>query len=568
MPKSSAAQLDSYDVVVVGTGAAGLSAAVSARSLGLSTLLIEASPYIGGSTSRSGGVIWIPANPYRTASPRPDQPDDAIAYIRAEAGDYYDEDAARLFVQSAGHAVQFLARHGGLSYTGPTFWPDYHPFLDGAREGGRSMRIDEFDGRTLGDYFNRLRPPLASMTLFGGMMVSGNDLYHLLRARRSFASALHVLKILSRHALDRISYSRGTRLCNGSALVGRLLYRYLELGGELMTETALVGIQANDLKITACSLQPASGPQQRIQCEALVLAGGGLGRAHDLRHRLGAKSATPASGSISLSPDSVRGETIEAALAIGARIDARQHDIAAWVPVSEVPDSGNFFPHFFDRSKPGFIMIDETGQRFVNEASSYHDIGAQMKQRGIQTAHIIFDHRALSRYGVGVVAPGTFRLSKWVRSGYLIQADTIEALAGQIGVQSDTLSACLQQYNRHAQLGSDPQFHKGESPYDRYIGDAEHRPNPCVAPIENPPFYAVKTRLGDIGTFCGLATTPDGLVLSHQNSPFDGLYAVGNDRASLFGGTYPAAGITLGPALAHGVIAAHRIAKRPWPPAP
>jgi hypothetical protein len=315
-----------------------------------------------------------------------------------------------------------------------------------------------------------------------------------------------------------------------------------------------------------------------------VLAGGGLGGQHNLRRRLGVAKALPTGDSISLSPDSVQGETIQAALAIGAQMDARQHDIAAWVPVSAVPSaqgtppvgasdidstrsgSGSFFPHFFDRSKPGFIMVDERGMRFVNEASSYHDIGAQMKRQGIQTAHIVFDHRALSRYGVGMVAPGSLRRSRWVQSGYLLEADRIEVLADKIGVRPNFLIETLTEYNRHARQGSDPQFHKGESPYDRYIGDAEHQPNPCVAALDQPPYYAVRTRLGDIGTFCGLATEADGRVLNDQNRPIGGLYAVGNDRASLFGGTYPAAGITLGPALTHGVIAAHCIAGRAWPP--
>ena len=212
-------------------------------------------------------------------------------------------------------------------------------------------------------------------------------------------------------------------------------------------------------------------------------------------------------------------------------------------------------------------MIDEHGKRFVNEASSYHDIGSRMKQLGLRFAYILCDHRALRRYGVGVVPPGTLRLSSWIRSGYLIRASSIVALARQIGVDNDTLQTTLANYNAHAVAGRDPTFKKGETPYELYIGDPDHHPNPCVAPIGSTPLYAVRVELGDIGTFCGLATKPTGEVIDSEDLVIEGLYAVGNDRASVFGGTYPAAGITLGPALAHGVKVAHHIAGRDWPPA-
>ena len=215
MHSSFDADAKEFDVIVAGSGAAGLATAVSCRILGLSTMLLEASPWIGGSTALSGGVLWIPGNPYRPASPEPEDLEHALAYIRAECGTNFDQSAASAFVQAAGASVKFLAEQGGLAYTGPAFWPDYHQELHGAREGGRSMRIEDFDGRLLGEVFSRLRRPLRSMTLFGGMMVGGNDLYHLLRARRSLKSAAHVAKILTRHFVDRLSHPRGTRLCNG-----------------------------------------------------------------------------------------------------------------------------------------------------------------------------------------------------------------------------------------------------------------------------------------------------------------------------------------------------------------
>ena len=277
MHSSFDADAKEFDVIVAGSGAAGLATAVSCRILGLSTMLLEASPWIGGSTALSGGVLWIPGNPYRPASPEPEDLEHALAYIRAECGTNFDQSAASAFVQAAGASVKFLAEQGGLAYTGPAFWPDYHQELHGAREGGRSMRIEDFDGRMLGEVFSRLRRPLRSMTLFGGMMVGGNDLYHLLRARRSLKSAAHVAKILTRHFVDRLSHPRGTRLCNGSALVARLLYRYLELGGKLSVDTCLTKIVRTQGQIAGCEITSDARGAIALKCRALVLAGGGVG---------------------------------------------------------------------------------------------------------------------------------------------------------------------------------------------------------------------------------------------------------------------------------------------------
>lgn len=570
MHLSLPADTEGFDVIVVGSGAAGLATAVTCRVLGLSTLLLEASPFLGGTSALSGGVLWVPGNPYRSTSPEPEDLGDALGYIRSESGINFDHDAAEAFVYAAGASVKFLADHGGLVYTGPAFWPDYHQKLHGSRQGGRSMRVEDFDGRQLGDIFPKLRPPLPSMTLFGGMMVGGNDLYHLLRARHSLKSAAHVAKILSRHFVDRLSHPRGTRLCNGSALVARLLHRYLELGGKVATDTTLTKIIKVDDRITGCEVRSEIQGSRTFRSRALVLAGGGLGGNHELRRSFGSKVFVPAFESISLSPKSVRGNSICAALDIGACIDSRQHDIAAWVPVSRIGGNDStepvYFPHFFDRSKPGFILVNARGERFVNEASSYHDIGACMARNDIRVAYIVCDHTALRRYGVGVVPPGTPRLSRWIRDGYLVRAKNIQSLAQLICIEAKVLEGTVSEYNQHADQGVDPVFRKGETPYEKYIGDPEHMPNPCVAPLSQGPFYAVRVQLGDIGTFCGLATRASGLVLDGKAEGIHGLYAVGNDRASIFGGTYPAAGITLGPALTHAVTTAHSIAGLSWPP--
>jgi hypothetical protein len=247
---------------------------------------------------------------------------------------------------------------------------------------------------------------------------------------------------------------------------------------------------------------------------------------------------------------------------VGADINRSMLDPAAWVPISSIewgPGETGWFPHFFDRSKPGFIMVDASGRRFVNEASSYHDIGRAMRELSADrcgNVHIIADHRALSRYGVGVVGPLAPLISSWRRNGYLKCAHSIGGLAAAIGVDPARLEETVGRYNADAAQGRDAEFNKGNSAYARYIGDPAAPMNPSVAALVQAPFYAVRVILGDLGTFAGLRADPDGRVLGADGAPITGLFAVGNDRASVFGGTYPAAGITLGPALTFGYRAA------------
>ena len=424
------------------------------------------------------------------------------------------------------------------------------------------MRVEDFDGRLLGENFRRLRPPLKSMTLFGGMMVSGNDLYHLLRAKHSPRSLWYVTKILIRHALDRMRYSRGTRLTNGSALSARLLHRYLLLGGDLLTSASLKHLTQHEARVVGCKVEVEGHLRELKAAKAVVLATGGLGHNHEMRRTLHTTGQMSVRDSVSLVPKTVKGEGIMAALEVGAHLNTKQHDIAAWVPVSRVPGSDLtklYFPHFFDRSKPGFLMVNAAGIRFVNEAKSYHDIGREMKARGFNEAFIICDHLALTRYGVGVVPPLSPLIKRWIRSGYLVRSADFSGLAKSSGIEPEGLLRTISAYNEYASEGKDPLFDKGNTAYETFIGDSEAKKNPCVAPLSSPPFYAIRVVLGDIGTFCGVSTDRSGRVRDFSGGSITGLYAVGNDRASIFGGTYPAAGITLGPALVHAVQAGRHI---------
>ena len=294
----------------------------------------------------------------------------------------------------------------------------------------------------------------------------------------------------------------------------------------------------------------------------MVLACGGF--PHDLERR---KRLFPHAVHYSPAPAGNAGDGLRLAQRAGARVDEDLPNAAAWVPVSRVPRTdGSFglFPHFIDRAKPGVIAVTRKGRRFVNEGNSYHDF-VQALLREVPTdpepcAWLVADHRAIRAYGLGFVKPRPLPLTPHLNSGYLISAPDCRDLAAKIGVDPTALANTVNRFNQNAKSGTDPDFHKGENAYNRFYGDPDIKPNPCIAPIAEPPFYAVKVVVGDLGTYAGIATNGSAQVLDERKRPIPGLYACGNDALSIMGGNYPGPGITLGPAMTFGWIAGRHLA--------
>jgi succinate dehydrogenase/fumarate reductase flavoprotein subunit len=237
------------------------------------------------------------------------------------------------------------------------------------------------------------------------------------------------------------------------------------------------------------------------------------------------------------------------------------------MPVSKVEFSDGqtgVFPHLLDRYKPGVIGVLKNGQRFTNESNSYHDVGAAMihacEGMGETAMWLVCDKTTLGKYGLGYVKPSPMPIGRFLRNGYLVEGRTLAELASKAGIDAAGLEATVQAYNRGAVRGEDPAYGRGSTAFNRYLADPEHRPNPCVAPVQNGPFYAVKLVMGDLGTFDGVRTSVVGEVLRRDGTPIEGLYAVGNDRASIMGGNYPGAGITHGPNMTFGYVTANHIA--------
>lgn len=555
------------DVLVAGSGASGFAAAITARLAGLDVVMVEKEALFGGTTAYSAGVVWIPANSHARRAGIQDRPEDALTYLRSIAGNRLDVARAEAFVASAAPMLDFLEANTHVRYRLSPTWADYEPDLPGGSSGGRSLGPETFDGRRLGPAFDQLRPPLPTMMLFGGMMVGRDDLPHYFRMARQPRSAAYVARIAARFARDRLTFRRGTRLVNGNALVAMLALTAQERGIPLWLSSPIVRLVVREGRVGG-AIVAREGHEVAVEARrGVVLACGGFPGNAELRARL-YDHVGRGHPHYPLAPATNTGDGISIAEAAGGAFNSDVHQPAAWTPVSHVPQPGGGtlpFPHFVDRGKPGFVAVDRRGRRFVNEAKSYHVFVPAMIEACRGDARIecwnICDHRAIRRFGLGAAPPRPGRLAPYLASGYLTRAATVEELGARLGIDPQGLARTVRGYNQGAARGEDPQFGRGGDAYQRFNGWPDEPINPCVAPLAKPPFYGVRLTPGDIGTFAGLATDPDGRVLNARRQPVAGLYAVGNDAASVMVGTYPGAGITLGPALTFGWLAGRALAR-------
>lgn len=554
------------DLIVVGSGAAGLSCAITAKKRGLDVVVLEKEPVFGGTTALSGGVLWIPLNHHGRKQNAADTVEAVRTYMMQETGSYFDEAAVQAFVENGPKMVEFFERETAMKFI-PTLYPDYHPDVPGGVDIGRSILAEPYDIRGLGKDMPRLKLPLRTITFIGMMFNSSNaDLKHFFRATKSLTSFVYVAKRLANHIKELVLYRRAINVTSGNALAARLAKSALDLGIPILTSTPAKQILMEG--DTAVGVQVAGeGGERRITARhGVVLACGGF--PHDVK-RIAQAYPHLRSGGEHLSPTPVSntGDGVAMAEAAGGVVDIRFKDTSAWMPVSRVvfPDGEvGVFPHLLDRYKPGVIGVLRNGKRFTNESNSYHDVGAAMIEacRGQkETAMwLVCDKTTLSKYGLGYVKPAPMPIGRFIKNGYLFEGKTLADLARATGIDAAGLEEAVREYNVHAVKGEDPAFGRGRTSFNRYLADPDNRPNPCVAPVQNGPFYAVKVIMGDLGTFDGVQTSVVGEVKKRDGSVISGLYAVGNDRASIMGGNYPGAGITHGPNMTFGFVTANHIA--------
>lgn len=551
----------SCDLLVVGSGAAGMAAAISAKHRGLDVVIIEKAPVFGGSTAVSGGAIWVPCNPLMLAAGLADSRDAARRYIEKETGNLFNAELVDAFLARGPEAIGFFHDKTALTMSHRAVSPDYHPTVEGATEGGRALDAHDYDGRRLGRDLYRMRPPIPEFTILGGMPLGRPDIGHFLRLTRSARSARYAAGRVLSYLRDRLTWGRNTRLVMGAAVSGRLAETVFALGIPLFTSHELVRLVQDDAgRVVGAEIKGPKGLVRIAASRGIVLAAGGFphdaarrGRVFDhVRRGLPHYSMSPVSGT---------GGAIAAAEAVGAGFIETNANGGFWTPVSLLPNpdgSVRPYPHLFlDRAKPGVIAVGHDGRRFVNEASSYHDfvqgLIAKLLDEGQRSAWLVADHRAIRRYGLGAAHAFPARIGRHIASGYLKRADTLAGLAAICGIAPAPFEQTVAAFNAAAARGEDPEFGKGATTYQRYLGDAENQPNPCLRQLEGP-FYAIEVFPGDIGTSMGLAITPKGEVKRSDGRVIPGLYACGNDINSIMSGAYPGPGITLGPALTFGYI--------------
>jgi succinate dehydrogenase/fumarate reductase flavoprotein subunit len=593
MPESDSLKGSNYDsnydcdLLVVGSGAGALSTAVTAAHLGLKVIVVEKDPHYGGTTAWSGGWMWIPRNPLALRGGIAEPIEKPLSYLRHELSEQFDELRARTFLTHGPRMVRFFETHTALQFIDGNGIPDFHGRTEDASLGGRSVCAAPFDGRLLGKHIAQLKTPLYEMTFLGMGIASGTDIRHFFNAMRSWGSFFYVVKRVTRHLLDLVLRGRGMQLVNGNALVAALAKSAFDAGVDirvncpalqLVTEPSDIN-EGGDLKVRGAVVMH-NGVEQTIRAKrGVMLATGGFPHDSERKRQLLPHDPT-GEQHFSAASRGNTGDGLRLGESVGALVATDLKHAAAMAPVSLVPKStdknGNVtythFPHLIERAKPGLIAVTRFGKRFVNEADSYHDFmkgliealhpHADASSNEPIQAWLVVDHRFIRRWGLGAVKPAPVSMRGMLANGYLQRADTLAELAERCGIHAANLQATVARYNAMADIGYDGEFGKGQTAYNRVQGDAiDGWRNPCMAPLQDGPFYAVRIVAGSLGTFAGLRCNEHAQVLNATGKPIDGLYAGGNDLSSVMGGNYPSGGITLGPAMTFGYLAAHHAAR-------
>lgn len=544
-----------FDVVVVGSGAAGLTAALTASLKGMKTIVLESSQFFGGTTALSGGGVWVADNPYQKTIGVEDNANSAIEYIKNVMGDTYDDAKARAYVESAKEMLAFMEEHSHVQMQ-PSDVPDYEPHLAGASV-GRCLLTADFEGLKLGEYFSKLRRPIKEMGLFGSMQISSLEAWQMLHWRSSFAGIITAVKALIRHGIGLLKAGRGTHLASGNALAGRLLLSAVEKGVSLFSDSRAQSLIISEGRVTGVKFLHNHQQCSVIARKGVILASGGFGANPELREKLNPSTRS----GINFQPETCLGDGIKMGVEVGGIFQTDNAANAIYVPGSAVHESDGRIRKFpsltMDRHYPGSIIVNaDTGKRFLNEGFHYQSFGSVCAQQGVTKAWMIADSRFVRRYGIGMVKPWPFPTRQWLKNGYLVKAENAHDLAVKLQLPVDALERTISEFNLSSANGKDPEFNRGEDAYSKYMGDAEHQPNPSLTPLDNPPYYAIELLPSDLCTLAGLETNANAQVIDGKGEPIDGLYAAGIDANSVMRGHYPGGGTSLGPAMTFGYLAA------------
>lgn len=535
------------DLLVVGSGAGGMSAALTAAARGLSTMVVEKAEVYGGNTALSGGGVWIPNNPVLIDEGIVDSVDSVVEYLKSITGGSSPESQLRTFAESGPEAFRFLqgaSQH--LQFQWCRGYSDYHPENPGGRPEGRSVEPKPVDLTELGEDADRLRQ--AALAIPPGLWMTQREFRDMTMMMRTGAGRRMAVTSAWRMATGMLSSRKVVAL--GTALVARFRLALREQGVPLWLSTQLLSLITDvDGNVTGAEVL-RNGEVHRIRAtRGVVMATGGFEFDAELRER-----HLPAAGveNFSAGAQSNTGDGHRAGTAIGADVDLMND--AWWMPTVELPDGG-IICLVSERAIPRALILDRHGNRFTNESSPYVNFVHAQIEGDHDPIWFIMDRTAKRRYQFSGIMPGQPFPKSWFASGLVHKADSPSSLARSIGLPTAAVEASLKRYNELARSGVDSDFGRGESAHDRYYGD-DSLPNPVLDEVVNAPFYAIRVRAGDLGTKGGLRCDESSRVLRTDGSAIDGLYATGNCSASVMGNDYAGPGATIGPAIVFGWIAA------------
>lgn len=544
-----------FDIVVVGSGAAGMTAALTAARRGLRTVVVEKADRYGGSTARSGGGLWIPNNSVLRHAGVADSPDRAAAYLAAITGDDVDPDRRRALLDHGPAMLDEVREATPLDFRWVPGYSDYYPEAEGGLACGRTVEPRPLNGNLVGADLAELNPPYLAPPL--GVPITAAHYRWLNLIARHPRGVVSVALIGARWLAGRALRHRW--LTMGQALAAGLRAGLRRADVPLWLDTPLLGLLTGDGAVTGVRVRRDGAETELWARRGVVLAAGGFEhnaelRAEHQRDPIGTAWTVGAAGNT--------GDAILAARALGAAVDLM--DDAWWGP--SIPLTGGPYFCLAERTLPGCLMVNGRGERFVNEAAPYVDAVHAMYGEGDGPARnlptwLVADQRYRDRYMFAGLGPRQPFPGRWYKAGVVVRASTLSVLAERTGLPPEALVSTVDRFNGFARAGRDDDFHRGDSAYDRYYGDPR-LPNPSLAELVKPPFYAVRMVPGDLGTKGGLRTDAAARVLREDGSVVPGLYAAGNTSAAVMGHTYAGAGATIGPAMTFGYLAALDLAER------